>query len=282
MRDKSDMLVRAMLAEMLGTFALVLAGTGAIVSDAVSNGALGHVGVALTFGLVIMVMIYATGHISGAHFNPAVTLAFALVRHFPAQRVLPYLAAQLWGAIMGSLAVRFLIGNAASLGATHPSNGAVGGTILEGILTFVLMFVIMAVATDTRSVGQAAAIAIGGTIGLEALFAGPITGASMNPARSLAPALVSGDFTDLWLYFIGPIVGAALGALTYQLLRLPQEVTLQEGAGDPADTAGATDGTGATEAKPDPELAHVERARQVQLVHEAERGEQKTGEPKQA
>jgi aquaporin NIP len=214
-------LVRAVAAEMIGTFTLVLAGTGAVVSDSVSNGALGHVGVALTFGLVIMTMIYATGHISGAHFNPAVTLAFALVRHFPAARVLPYLAAQVFGAVLGSLAVRFLIGSAGGLGVTHPTNGALSGAVFEGILTFILMFVIMAVATDTRAVGQAAAIAIGGTIALEALFAGPVTGASMNPARSLGPALVAGDYADLWIYFVGPLLGAALGALTYQALRTP-------------------------------------------------------------
>lgn len=219
-------LARAMLAEMIGTFALVLAGTGAVVSNAVSDGALGHVGVSLTFGLVIMVMIYATGHISGAHFNPAVTLAFALVRHFPAERVLPYMAAQFIGAIAGSAAVRFLIasgGNAGGLGVTHPVNGALSGAIFEGILTFILMFVIMAVATDVRAVGQAAAIAIGGTIGLEALFAGPITGASMNPARSLGPALVAGDFADLWVYLVGPVAGAALGALVYRALRTRTE-----------------------------------------------------------
>ncbi len=219
----SPALIRAVAAEAIGTFALVFAGTGAIVSDSVSGGALGHVGVALTFGLVIMVMVYATGHISGAHFNPAVTLAFALARHFPARHVAPYLLAQTSGAILGSLAVRYLIGSAGGLGVTHPTNGAIPGMVFEAILTYLLMFVIMAVATDVRAVGQAAAIAIGGTIALEALFAGPITGASMNPARSLAPAIVAGDYTDLWLYIVGPIVGAALGALTYQALRTPAE-----------------------------------------------------------
>lgn len=226
-------LLRAVAAEMLGTFALVLAGTGAIVSNSVSGGALGHVGIALAFGLVIMTMIYATGHISGAHFNPAVTLAFALVRHFPVRRVIPYIAGQIAGALLGSVAVRFLIaggGSVAGLGTTHPSNGALSGLVLESILTLILMFVVIAVATDVRAVGQAAAIAIGGTIGLEALFAGPITGASMNPARSIAPALVAGDYADLWLYIIGPIVGAALGALAYQLLRSPAEEQIEEGA----------------------------------------------------
>jgi MIP family channel proteins len=219
-----------MAAEAIGTFALVFAGTGAIVSDSVSGGALGHVGVALTFGLVIMAMVYATGHISGAHFNPAVTLAFALARHFPARRVTPYLLAQITGAILGSLAVRYLIGNAGGLGVTHPTNGAIPGLIFEALLTYLLMFVIMAVATDVRAVGQAAAIAIGGTIALEALFAGPITGASMNPARSLAPAIVAGDYADLWLYIVGPIIGAALGALTYQALRTPAEQSADEAA----------------------------------------------------
>ena len=206
---------------MLGTAALVFAGTGAIVANSVSGGALGHLGVSIAFGLVIMVMIYATSHISGAHFNPAVTLAFALTRHFPAARVAPYLVVQVVGALAGSLAVRFLIGNSGGLGVTHSTNGPLAGVITEAMLTSILMFVIMAVATDTRAVGQAAAIAIGGTVGLEALFAGPLTGASVNPARSLGPALVAGDYTDLWLYIVGPIIGAALGALMYQWLREP-------------------------------------------------------------
>jgi aquaporin NIP len=219
----SDALVKALVAEMVGTFTLVFAGTGAIASNALHDGALGDVGIALTFGLVIMAMIYATGHISGAHFNPAVTLAFALTRHLPAQRVIPYWIAQVWGAVMGSLAVRFLIGNGGGLGVTHPSVGLPEGVIIEVILTFILMFVIMAVATDTRAVGQAAAIAVGGTIAMLAMFAGPLTGASMNPARSLGPALVAGDYADLWVYFVGPILGAALGALTYRALRTPPE-----------------------------------------------------------
>lgn len=230
----SSPLLRAAVAEMLGTAALVFAGTGAIVSNSLSGGALGHLGVSVAFGLVIMAMIYATGHISGAHFNPAVTLAFALTRHFPAARVLPYLLAQTVGALAGSLAVLLLIGNAGGLGVTHAANGPIGGVITEAILTSILMFVIMAVATDTRAVGQAAAIAIGGTVGLEALFAGPVTGASMNPARSLGPAIVAGDYADLWLYIIGPIVGAALGALMYQWLREPgQAVQVQHPLQEP-------------------------------------------------
>ncbi len=217
----SEDLAPALGAELIGTFALVFAGTGAIVVDAQAPGSLGHLGVALSFGLVIMIMVYATGHISGAHLNPAVTLAFALVRHFPATRVLSYLAVQLTGATLGSLAVRALIGDAGGLGVTHPRGAAGPAMVLEALLTFVLMFVIMAVATDVRAVGSAAALAIGGTIALEALFAGPLTGASMNPARSVGPALVSGNWADLWIYCGGPPVGAALGALAYRLLRGP-------------------------------------------------------------
>lgn len=211
--------MRALAAEAIGTFALVLAGTGAIVVNARTGGALGIVGVALTFGLVVMAMIYATGHISGAHFNPAVTLGFAVARHFPLKLVLPYWGAQLMGAILASVTVLFLIGSEGGLGTTHPSIASLPALLLEGILTFLLMFVIMAVATDTRAVGEAAAIAIGGTIALEALFAGFLTGASMNPARSLAPALVSLDFADLPIYLVGPIIGAMLGSIAYRWTR---------------------------------------------------------------
>lgn len=208
-------------AELIGAFALVFAGTGAIVIDAETGGRIGHVGIGLTFGLVIMVMIYAVGHVSGAHFNPAVTLGFAIGRHFPWADVPRYWAAQLLGGITASLLLRAMFGEVAHLGATLPVGSAQRSLLLEAVLTFLLMFVIVSVATDTRAVGQAAAIAIGGTIGLEALFAGPISGASMNPARSLAPALVSWTWTDQWLYIIGPCIGAALGALAYTVVRGP-------------------------------------------------------------
>ena len=211
-------LARALVAETIGTFALVFAGGGAIMVDE-KRSALGHVGVAITFGLVIMVMIYAVGHVSGAHFNPAVTFSFALARHFPRRHVPLYWGAQLAGALVAAAILRGSLGNIAHVGATFPS-GSDGQTFLwEAILSFFLMFVIMAVATDTRAVGEAAAIAIGGTVGLDAMFGGPITGASMNPARSLGPGIIAGDLHAIWVYLLAPIVGAAIGALAYAFVR---------------------------------------------------------------
>ena len=211
-------LARSLAAEAIGTFALVFAGCGAIMVDSKTS-ALGHVGVAISFGLVIMVMIYAVGHISGAHFNGAVTFAFALSRHFPWPRALAYWTAQLVGAFAAALLLRASLGDIADVGTTQPSGSQGQAFLWELILTFFLLFVIMAVATDTRAVGEAAAIAIGGTIALDALFGGPITGASMNPARSIAPALVSGNLHALWLYVTAPVVGASIGALAYRFVR---------------------------------------------------------------
>jgi MIP family channel proteins len=218
--DGCPNLVRRAAAEGIGVFALVFAGCGAIVANTVYGGALSAVGVSLTFGLVIMAMIYATGHLSGAHLNPAVTLAFALTRHFPRREAAAYIAAQLLGAI-GAAALLLAIwpSQPAALGTTLPSVGAGSAVAYEMVLTAFLMFVIMAVATDTRAVGAAAAIAIGGTAGLDALFGGPVTGASMNPARSIGPALVTGTTRDLWIYVVAPVAGAAVGALAYQLIR---------------------------------------------------------------
>jgi aquaporin NIP len=213
-------LARRTAAEALAAFALVFAGCGAIVASAQYEGSLGNVGVAFVFGLVIMVMVYATGHLSGAHINPSVTIAFALTRHFPAREALAYVAGQIAGAISGAvLLLAVWPSKPAHLGATIPSVGVGSALVYEATMTAFLMFVIMAVATDTRAVGAAAAIAIGGTIGLDALFGGPITGASMNPARSLGPALAAGEWRDFWVYVVGPIGGAALGAAAYQLVR---------------------------------------------------------------
>ncbi len=194
---------RVLAAEAIGTFALVFAGAGAVMVDA-KTGALGHVGVAITFGLVIMVMIYAVGHISGAHFNGAVTFAFALTRHFPWPRAAGYWSAQLTGAIVAALLLRASLGDVADVGATLPAGSQAQSFFFELVMTAFLMFVILAVATDTRAVGEAAAIAIGGTIALDAMFGGPISGASMNPMRSIGPAIASGNFHALWLYVVAP------------------------------------------------------------------------------
>ena len=211
-------LARSLVAEVFGTFALVFAGAGAVMVDAKTH-ELGHVGVAITFGLVIMAMIYAVGHVSGAHFNAAVTFAFALTRHFAWPRVFAYWGAQFVGALSAALLLRASLGNIAHVGATLPSGSQAQSFLWELIMTAFLMFVILAVATDTRAVGEAAAIAIGGTIGLDAMFGGPISGASMNPMRSLGPAIASGDLHALWLYIVAPIIGASLGGLLYQVVR---------------------------------------------------------------
>ena len=210
--------MRRLGAEFVGTFALVFAGCGAIMVDTKTD-ALGNVGVAFTFGLVIMAMVYAVGHISGAHLNPAVSLAFVLSRHFSWTRVFGYWTAQLLGASVAALILRGSLGDIANVGATLPSGSQRQSFLWELVLTFFLMFVVMAVATDTRAVGEAAAIAIGGTVGLNAMFGGPISGASMNPARSMGPAFASGELHALWLYIVAPLIGACLGALTYQFLR---------------------------------------------------------------
>jgi MIP family channel proteins len=213
-------LARRAAAEAIGAFTLVFAGCGAIVTEAEHPGTLGTVGIALVFGLVIMAMVYATGHLSGAHLNPAVTLAFTLCRHLPAREALAYIGAQLLGALAAAaLLAAIWPSEPGALGTTLPSVGAGSAFAYEAILTAFLMFTIMAVATDTRAVGAGAAIAIGGVIGLDALFGGPITGASMNPARSIAPALVTGNLHDLWIYIAAPVIGAAVGALAYQTVR---------------------------------------------------------------
>jgi len=212
-------LLRKTGAEAVGTFTLVFAGCGAILVDRIHGGVLTQVGIGLVFGLAILAMVYATGHISGAHLNPAVTLAFASTGRFPWRQVPAYLAGQIGAALLASLLLAGLFGPVAELGATAPAGSALQSLVLEAVLSFILMFVIMAVATDSRAVGQMAGLAIGGTVGLEAIFAGPISGASMNPARSLGPALVSLQLEHVWIYLAGPIAGAMLGAWVYRLVR---------------------------------------------------------------
>ncbi|MEA2396521.1 MAG: aquaporin [Thermoleophilaceae bacterium] len=231
MSDERPDLARRAAAEGIAAFVLVFGGCGAAVTEARTH-ALGNVGVALVFGLAIMVMVYATGHLSGAHINPAVTVAFTLTRHFPGRDAVAYVAAQLTGASAGALVLLAAWPSApGDLGATVPSVSAGSAVLYEVVLSAILMFVIVAVATDTRAVGTGAAIAIGGTVGLDALFGGPITGASMNPARSFGPALASGQWHSFWIYVVGPLVGAALGALAYQLVRGEQPAPTGTGLG---------------------------------------------------
>lgn len=216
-------------AEMIGTFALVFAGCGAVMVDQMTGGTIGHAGIALTFGLVIMVMIYATGHICGAHFNPAVTIAFAVCKRFPWRQVPAYIAGQCVAAIAAAFLLRAILGDVAQMGTTAPAGSLGQSFALEVVLTFFLMFVITAVATDSRAVGTMAGWAIGGTVGLCAMFGGPISGASMNPARSLGPALVATRFDDLWLYIAAPIVGAILGAVAYRFVQCGEGAQSAEG-----------------------------------------------------
>ena len=215
-------LLRRALAEGLAAFALVFAGCGAVVADSVRDGALGLTGITAVFGLIVMVMVYATGHLSGAHINPAVTIAFTLTRHFPRRDAVAYVVAQIVGATAGALLLLAAWSDKpAALGATVPSVATGTALLYEVVLTALLMFVIVAVATDTRAVGAAAAIAIGGTVALDVLVGGPISGASLNPARSFGPALVAGEWSDFWIYVVGPLAGAALGAGAYELIRTP-------------------------------------------------------------
>jgi MIP family channel proteins len=201
-------------AELVGTFALVFAGTGAVIVDETTAGAVTHVGVALTFGLVVLAMIYTVGDVSGAHLNPAVTLGFWAARRFPARSIIPYLSSQIAGALVASGLLRVMFPASKLLGATLPAGSDLQSFVMEFVLTALLMFVILNVSTGAKEKGITAGIAVGAVIALEALFAGPVCGASMNPARSLAPALVSGHFQSLWIYLTAPVLGAmsAVGA----------------------------------------------------------------------
>src|SRR5918911_5700 len=213
--------MRRLAAEVLGTFALVFAGTGAVVINDVSGGTVTHVGIALTFGLIVLAMIYALGDVSGAHLNPAVTLGFFAARRIEGRWVAPYIAGQCAGALLASLTLRLLFPTSATLGATLPAGGALQSFVLEFILTLLLMFVILSVSTGGEEKGGLAGVAVGSVIALEALFAGPISGASMNPARSLAPALVSLRLDSLWVYLTAPALGACAGVLACRCVQEP-------------------------------------------------------------
>jgi aquaporin Z len=207
------------IAEIVGTFALVFCGTGAIVINQESAGAITHVGIAFTFGLIVMVMIYALGSVSGAHLNPAVTIAFAFAKRFPIKEIIPYIISQVTGAFIASVVLRILFPANEFVGSTIPTGSDAQSFILEFILTFLLMLVIIQVATGSKEQGMFAGLAIGSTVLLEAMFAGPICGASMNPARSLSPAVVSGHLEHLWIYLIAPIIGAVASVAFWHILR---------------------------------------------------------------
>lgn len=204
--------------EFIGTFALVFAGTGAIINDA-STGKLGQIGIAMSFGLVVAVLVYSLGHISKAHFNPAVTIGFASVGRFEKNQVLPYITAQIGGAIAASALLFIMFGSSGNLGATLPSGPWMQSFILEIVMTFFLMLVIISVATDTRVKPEVSGIAIGGTVALDALFGGPISGASMNPARSLGPAIIGGIFEYQWIYLVAPVIGSLIAVVIYEYIR---------------------------------------------------------------
>lgn len=215
--------LKPLAAEFIGTFLLVLVATGVIMADEISGGQVTHLGIGLSTGMAVTVIIFALGHVSGAHINPAVTVGFAVGGHFPWRRVPAYVIAQFAGGILASAVLLFLLGSVAGQGANVASVGTSQALGIEVILTFLLMLVIVAVATDSKARGNLAAIAIGATVGLEIIFAGPLSGASMNPARSLSPALIDGAWSGQWIYVVGPLVGAAIAACFYQWLRGEEE-----------------------------------------------------------
>lgn len=216
--------MREYLAEVVGTFFLVFAGTGAIVANQVSGGDVTHPGIALTFGLVVLAMIYTIGDISGAHMNPAVTIAFWMGKRFPGKRVLPYLIAQLAGACLASGLLRLLFLEVSNVGMTLPSGPWWQSFVFEVILTFALMYVVLNVSTGSKEKGIMAGVAVGSTVGLEAMFAGPICGASMNPARSIAPAIFSAHLEHLWIYIVATILGALLALPVFELTKTDEQV----------------------------------------------------------
>jgi aquaporin NIP len=216
--------MRKYVAEFIGTFAMVFCGTGSIIINQ-QTGVITNTGIAITFGLIVMSIIYALGNISGAHINPAVSISFALAKRFPIKELFPYIISQLVGAIFASFVLKLLFPQNELLGATIPSGSYMQSFVLEFILTFFLMFVIINVATASKEQGMFAGIAIGSVVALEAMFAGPICGASMNPARSIAPAIVSGHFEHLWIYIIAPISGAAFAIPVWKYLNRVENST---------------------------------------------------------
>ncbi|XP_027111984.2 aquaporin NIP1-1-like [Coffea eugenioides] len=212
--------MQKLIAEIAGTYFLIFAGCGAVVINAVRNNTITAPGISIVWGLAVMVVVYAVGHISGAHLNPAVTIAFATCKRFPWKQVPAYISAQVLGSILASGTLRLLFnGHQDHFSGTLPNGSDVQSLVLEFIITFYLMFVISGVATDNRAIGELAGLAVGATVLLNVMFAGPISGASMNPARSLGPAIVSSKYKSLWVYILGPTAGAIGGAWVYNIIR---------------------------------------------------------------
>lgn len=217
--------MRKYLAELLGTFALVFCGTGAIIINQEASGVISHLGIAITFGLIVTAMIYTFGDISGAHFNPAVTIAFWAAKEFPVSQILPYIISQAIGAFLASFTLHFLFPHNIFLGATLPAGLPMQSFVLEFILTFMLMLVILHEAKGSKEQGLVAGLVIGSVVLLEALFAGPICGASMNPIRSIAPAIISGHLEHLWIYILAPISGALVSVGAWMVLKPSQKIS---------------------------------------------------------
>ncbi len=215
--------MRTLFAEAFGTFCLLFAGTGAVVVNDLHGGVVTHVGVALTFGLVVLVMIYTLGDVSGCHLNPAITIGFVAAGQFEGRRAVPYIAAQLAGAVVASLVLRAMFPDHPTLGATLPAGSAAQSWVMEFVLSLMLMVVILSVSTGAKEKGILAGVAVGAVVAMEAMFAGPVSGASMNPARSLAPAVVAGRLEYLWVYLTAPVVGALAGVLVCGVIHGPGE-----------------------------------------------------------
>lgn len=213
-------MIRKSVSEIIGTFALVFCGTGAIIIDEVTKGSVSHAGVAITFGLIVIAMIYGLGDVSGAHLNPAVSIAFTLAGRLPANALWVYVISETIGAFLASIVLKVLFPGDYLLGTTLPAGPVWQSFVLEMILTFFLMLVIISVSTGSKEQGLFAGIAVGSVILLEAMFAGPVCGASMNPARSLAPAVVSGHLQSLWVYLTAPVLGAAMAVPTWNFLNV--------------------------------------------------------------
>ncbi|HEV2528756.1 MAG TPA: MIP/aquaporin family protein [Thermomicrobiales bacterium] len=225
-------LARRLAAELIGTFLLVFIGCGAVVTNTVNaDGASGLISIAFAFGFALMVIVYAIGHISGAHVNPAVSLGLVITRRFPAAELLPYWVAQVVGALIAAAVLRLTFDNVAHLGTTMPTQTTADALVVELVMTAVLVFVVCGVATDKRAPAAAAGLAIGGAVVLNILVAGPISGGSVNPARSIGPAVMSGEMGDLWIYLVAPLVGGVIGAMAYQLIRGAEasEISVAEG-----------------------------------------------------